>query len=75
MAKMAAIASPLLQNDPFLTTAEVAQRYRTAESTVRYWRHIGQGPRGVRVGRRVLYRLSECERWEREQEAAQNGAN
>ncbi len=41
--------------DRYLTTAEVAKRYRTAESTVRYWRHIGYGPQGVKVGRRVLY--------------------
>jgi hypothetical protein len=37
-----------------LTTEEVAQRFRTSPSTVRYWRHIGIGPDGFRVGRRVL---------------------
>lgn len=50
----------------YRTTAEVAERYRTAESTVRYWRHIGYGPRGVKIGRRVLYPLDECERFDRE---------
>jgi hypothetical protein len=39
----------------YLTTAEVAARYRTAPSTVRYWRHIGYGPKGTKVGRRYLY--------------------
>jgi hypothetical protein len=39
----------------YLTTAEVAARYRTAPSTVRYWRHIGYGPKGTKVGRRFLY--------------------
>lgn len=39
----------------YLTTAEVAERYRTAESTVRYWRHLQKGPRGIKVGKRVLY--------------------
>ncbi|GAB2782546.1 helix-turn-helix domain-containing protein [Streptomyces daliensis] len=39
----------------YLTTAEVAARYRTAASMVRYWRHIGYGPKGMKVGRRVLY--------------------
>ncbi len=38
-----------------LTTEEVAQRFRTSPSTVRYWRSLGVGPQGVRVGRRVLY--------------------
>ena len=46
-----------------LTTEEVAVRFRTSPSTVRYWRHIGIGPAGVRVGRRVLYDEAECDRW------------
>ncbi|MFJ3811531.1 helix-turn-helix domain-containing protein [Streptomyces sp. NPDC090073] len=39
----------------YLTTAEVAAHYRTAPGTVRYWRHIGYGPKGAKVGRRFLY--------------------
>jgi DNA-binding transcriptional MerR regulator len=46
-----------------LTTEEVAERFRTSPSTVRYWRHIGIGPSGFRVGRRVLYDEAECDRW------------
>src|SRR5919205_669727 len=46
-----------------LTTTEVAERFRTSASTVRYWRHLGIGPAGIRVGRRVLYDEAECDRW------------
>lgn len=46
-----------------LTTEDVAARFRTSPATVRYWRHIGIGPTGVRVGRRVLYTEAECDRW------------
>jgi DNA-binding transcriptional MerR regulator len=46
-----------------LTTEEVAERFRTSPSTVRYWRSLGVGPSGVRVGRRVLYEEAECDRW------------
>jgi excisionase family DNA binding protein len=46
-----------------LTTEEVAQRFRTSASTVRYWRHLGISPAGIRVGRRVLYDEAECDRW------------
>jgi DNA-binding transcriptional MerR regulator len=46
-----------------LTTEEVAARFRTSPATVRYWRHIGIGPDGVRVGRRVLYDEPPCDRW------------
>ncbi|OIV38773.1 DNA-binding protein [Mangrovactinospora gilvigrisea] len=52
--------------DRYLTTTEVAERFRTAASTVRYWRHIGYGPKGVKVGRRVLYSEAELVRWEAE---------
>jgi len=44
-----------------LTTNEVAELYRTSPATVRYWRHIGYGPKGRKVGRRVLYERSEVE--------------
>jgi DNA-binding transcriptional MerR regulator len=50
----------------YLTTAEVAARYRCEQSTVRYWRHIGYGPKGKKVGRRVLYPRSEIEKFDRE---------
>ncbi len=44
-----------------MTTAEVATALRVSESTVRYWRHKGYGPKGRKVGRRVLYERSEVE--------------
>lgn len=47
-----------------LVTAEVAARYRTTPSTVRYWRHTGYGPKGVKVGRRVLYDEADLLAWE-----------
>jgi len=46
-----------------LTTDDVAARFRTSPATVRYWRHAGIGPAGVKVGRRVLYEEAECDRW------------
>ena len=53
-----------------LTTGEVASLARTSESTVRYWRAQGTGPRGVRRGRRVLYVESEVHAWLRGEDAA-----
>jgi len=51
------------QYEDLLTTFEVATILRTSPSTVRYWRHRGYGPRGVRAGRKVLYRASDVEAW------------
>ena len=39
----------------YLTTAEVAHLLRTSPESVRYWRHVGKGPKSFRVGRKVLY--------------------
>jgi predicted DNA-binding transcriptional regulator AlpA len=55
-------------NNELLTTAEVALMTRAPESTVRYWRHLGTGPRSFRLGRRVVYRRHEVEQWLREHE-------
>lgn len=51
----------------FLTTEEVAARYRTSPATVRWWRQVGSGPKGIKVGRRVLYSLANCEEFEQQQ--------
>ena len=60
----------------YFTTAEVAARYRKPLSTVRYWRHIGYGPKGTRVGSSVLYPVAEVERFDRElaEQASAGGA-
>jgi len=47
-----------------MTTGEVADHYRTVPGTVRYWRHIGYGPRGMTVGRKILYPIEEIERFD-----------
>jgi hypothetical protein len=49
----------------YLTTAEVAQRFRTTPSTIRYWRFIGKfGKDAVKPGRRVLYPVALVEAYE-----------
>jgi Helix-turn-helix domain len=58
------------QDHEYLTVPEVAEHYRTTEGTVRYWRHIGHGPKGVRLGTRVLYPRAEIERFDRQLSAA-----
>ena len=53
-----------------LMTDEVALINRASVSTVRYWRHLGTGPRSFRLGRRVVYRRHEVEQWLSEREMA-----
>lgn len=54
-----------------LTLTEAATVLRTPVATLRYWRHLGIGPAGFRLGRRVLYRRQDLDRWVEEQRTAQ----
>lgn len=47
------------ETDPFLSTEELAERWHTTPAGVLNLRHRGDGPRGYRLGRRVLYRLAD----------------
>jgi excisionase family DNA binding protein len=70
MPKSMTVAEP-----EYLTTAEVAELTRSPQETVRYWRHMGTGPRCFKVGRRVLYPVAEVRAWLKElEDGATNGA-
>jgi DNA-binding transcriptional MerR regulator len=56
----------------YLTTDEVADRFRLHPDTLRVWRGEGRGPKWIKPGKNVLYSETELDRWERqlEREAA-----
>lgn len=45
----------------YLTTEEVAELLRAPVESVRYWRHVGKGPKSFKLGRRVLYSVEDVE--------------
>ena len=55
-----------------LTLAEAAAVLRTPVATLCYWRHLGVGPDGFRLGRRVVYRREDINRWLTEQQQDQS---
>lgn len=57
-------------NPDLLTITEAAELLRAPVATLRYWRHLGTGPTGFRLGRRVLYRRADLERWVSDRQAA-----
>ena len=59
------------RDDDLLLLPEVAQITRLTESTLRWLRHQGRGPAGFRLGRRVVFRRAEVERWIAQHEQAQ----
>lgn len=60
----------LPSDPPYLTSDELAERYQVPVQTVRYWRHMGTGPKAVKIGRFVRYRMDAVLMWEKELEAA-----
>lgn len=50
-----------------LTLQQVAERYNIAQNSLRYWRVQGTGPKSARIGRRVMYRAADVEKWVEEQ--------
>jgi hypothetical protein len=56
-------------DDPkFLTADEVFARYRgeISPGTLRNWRSLRVGPAFVKIGKAVLYPVSELDAWDRE---------
>lgn len=60
--------------DRYLTVREVAERYRTTESTVHGWVYKRTAPPSIRVGKRRLFALSDLLAWEADL-ADREGAN
>ena len=47
-----------------LSNEGLAERLNVPIATVRQWRHEGTGPRAIKVGRHVRYRVTDVEAWE-----------
>ncbi len=65
-------ADSALAHDELLTISEVAAILRAPVATMRYWRHLGTGPRSFRLGRRVVYRAGDLQEWIDAQARASN---
>jgi hypothetical protein len=47
-----------------LTQVELSRRWRVSPRTLEGWRWLGEGPRYLKIGGRVVYRLEDVEAWE-----------
>ena len=52
---------------PYLTQVELAVRWRISPRTLERWRWAGDGPRFIKIGGLVRYRLEDIEGFEAEQ--------
>lgn len=46
-----------------LKTTELAEQFGIPQSTLRWWRHRGEGPRSFKLGRTVFYAESDVVAW------------
>ena len=53
--------------EEMLTLQEARAFLRIPEGTLRYWRHLGAGPRSFRIGRHVRYWRTDLILWLTEQ--------
>lgn len=53
--------------DEMLSLQEACDFLRVPEGTLRYWRHLGAGPRSFKVGRHVRYWRADLILWLTEQ--------
>ena len=57
-----------MTTDAHLTTDELSQRWKglVSPKTLVNWRSAGRGPKWIKLGKGVAYRLSDVEAWERD---------
>lgn len=61
--------------DEMLTIEEVSDLIRVPINTLRYWRHLGSGPRSFRLGRHIRYWKTDVVLWVTDQASRpQHGA-
>ncbi|GIX11795.1 AlpA family transcriptional regulator [Elioraea sp.] len=53
-------------SQPIRHLTQIAQRWRISPRTLERWRWLGQGPRYLKIGGRVVYRLEDVEAFEDE---------
>ena len=57
---------PQLRSVCHLNQTDLARRWRISPRTLERWRWTGEGPRYIKIGGRILYRLEDVERFELE---------
>ena len=59
--------STRLNDTPHLSQRALAERWGISPRTLERWRWVGQGPRFLKLGHRVAYRVADIEAFEAEQ--------
>lgn len=58
------VSTPTTRQFDLMTIEEVSELIRIPASTLRFYRHKGEGgPRSAKIGGRVMYRRADVEAW------------
>lgn len=52
------------KDDSFLDQLQLARRWKLSHRTLERWRWLGEGPSYTKLGRRVVYRMTDVLRFE-----------
>lgn len=52
-----------MADKPTMNTAEAAPYLGVSTHTLEQWRWLGKGPAYMKIGRRVVYRVSDLDAW------------
>lgn len=53
-----------MNRSPLLDTDQLAEILPVTADTLRYWRHIGKGPKSFKIGgKKVYYRQEDVDAW------------
>ena len=55
-----------MDDGQLLTTEDVAAKIKVKPDVLKKWRHLSRGPRYLKYGRMVRYRLTDVLDWERQ---------
>jgi len=54
-------------NNQLLNPNQLSERWQIASTTLRHWRWSGKGPKYLKLGGRVMYRIKDIEEFEEQQ--------
>lgn len=56
----------MADNTIFLTSIDLAKRWMMPDKTLSQWRWNGRGPKFTKIGRHILYKIEDIEKFEEE---------
>jgi hypothetical protein len=68
MTRIRAEKSMKFMRPVFMTEAELAERWRHSLRSLQRWRAEGNGPPHLRIGRRIVFRITDVEAFEASRE-------